>query len=141
MTCQLFEKQLSPYLDGELPAARAARLEAHLRTCPHCQAELRAMRGISHHIRGAGAQVSASPDFDQRVLRSVGYYQVTGPRKKRRAARRPMTLVVLLLAALLGILRHYLSAPPAPPVRAPQPAAAYAPAGQGAPVSADGDRR
>jgi len=47
MTCRVHEDELSAYLDGELPAARRARLEAHLRVCPHCQGELQELSGIS----------------------------------------------------------------------------------------------
>lgn len=140
MTCRLFEKQLSSYLDGELPAARAARLEAHLRACPHCQAELDAMGGIAQHIRAASSSVEVSHDFDQRVLRTMGYWQVTGRRYGQATMLRPLLVVATILLALLGVIRHFLSEPVRMP--APQPVRpVVAPASPGGPVLPDGERR
>jgi len=142
VTCQLFEEQLSPYVDGELQAARVARLEAHLKTCPHCQAELRAMRGISAHIRAASTELHVSQDFDQRVLRTVGYLEVTGRIRNQRSFLRPLVLVAMMLLALLGMIRYYLWRPPPVPVPMPQGAAAVAPAApQNLPVPAPDTRR
>jgi len=142
VTCRLYEKQLSLYLDGELPAARAARLEAHLRLCPHCRGELKAMIGIADHIRAASTGLEVSHDFDQRVLRAVGYWEVTGRRVARpRSLLRPLFFVAVVLLALLGIIWHYLAPPPS---RQPQPAAAQiapAPAVPGTPVTPPGRRQ
>ena len=122
MICRLYERQLSEYLDGELPVTRAKRLEAHLRVCPHCRGELNAIIGIADHVRAASRGVQVSRDFDQRVLRAVGYYQVTGRHvAPRRSLVRPAVGVAVALAALLGLIWHYLAPPPTPQ---PQPAAA-----------------
>ena len=140
MTCRLFETELSSYLDGELAAARKARLEAHLQVCPHCRAELEAMSGIGSYIRAALGEVDVSHDFDHRVLRTVGYLQVTG-RRKHRTLTKPLVVVAMSLLALLGLIRHFLSQPVGPPLPAPQPAAVVAPASPGVPVAPDRDRR
>jgi len=143
VTCRLFENQLSPYLDGELAATRAARLEAHLRVCPHCQAELSAMRQVSSHIQAISGEVQPSRDFDRRVLRAVGYYHVTGRQtRRRRRLARPLAAVIVMLLGLLTLARHYLSPPPAQPLTpAPQSAAVVVPASPGLPLPADRDRR
>jgi anti-sigma factor RsiW len=142
VTCQLFEEQLSSYLDGELQAARAVRLEAHLKTCPHCQAELRAMRGISAHIRAASTELQVSQDFDQRVLRTVGYLEVTGRIRKQRSFLRPLVVAMVTLLSLLGTVRYYLQRPAPVPVPVPQSAAAVAPAApQSAPLPLPDSRR
>ena len=143
MTCRLFESQLSPYLDGELAATRVARLEAHLRVCPHCQAELSAMRQVGSHIQAISGEVQPSRDFDHRVLRAVGYYQVTGRQTgRRRRLARPLAAVIVMLLGLLTLARHYLAPPPAQPLTpAPQSAAVVAPASPGLPLTADRDRR
>lgn len=138
MTCQLYEQQLSSYLDGELPAARAARLEAHLEVCERCRAELTAMRSIAQHIRAASGEVKVSNDFDQRVLRAVGYYSITRGRAKRKVRAGPLAVAAVILLTLLGLIRHFLWEPFRPPVRSPQPAAAgVAPAAVGAPLALD----
>ena len=127
MTCQLYEEQLSSYVDGELPAARVARLEAHLKVCPHCQAEVQDMRGISAYIRAASTELQVSQDFDQRVLRTVGYLEVTGRIRNHRSFLRPLVMVAVVLLAMLATVQHYLSGPPPMPVPMPQGAAAVAP--------------
>lgn len=143
MTCQLFEEQLSSYVDGELPAARVARLEAHLKVCPHCQAELQDMRGISAYIRAASAELHVSQDFDQRVLRTVGYLEVTGRIRNQRSFLRPLVLVAMMLLAMLAMIRYYLWRPPPVPMPMPQGAAAVAPAApqNAPPLAPDTQRR
>lgn len=133
MICRLYHKQLSLYLDGELPATRARRLEAHLRVCQQCQSELHAIMGISHHIREASEQIQVSRDFDQRVLRAVGYWQVTGRQTVRsRSYLRPLLTLMLALLALLGLVRWFFWEPlPGP---APQRQPALAGAGPAAPA-------
>ena len=140
-SCRLYQKQLSSYLDGELEATRSARVEAHLRTCPHCRAELDALSGIGHRIRAASRGVRVSTDFDQRVLHSVGYWQVTGRPVQQRTLTKPLLAVAIALLAVLGLIWSYLteSAPPMEPV--PQtPAAAVAPAPPITPASPDARR-
>jgi len=125
VTCRLYQKDLSSYLDGELPAARAARLEAHLRTCPHCREELDELSGIARHIRAASTHLEVSCDFDQRVLRSVGYWRVKGRQTRQRTLTKPLTIIAAILLGLLGLVRHFFAEPPVPE---PQPAAVVAPA-------------
>ena len=142
MTCRSFQKDLSSYLDGELPGARAARLEAHLRVCHHCQQEMAALRGINDHIRAASRHLRVSQDFDQRVLRAVGYYRVTTMRRERRPLVKPLVVLALILLALFGLIKQYFSRNLSLPVRAPQPAVGgYAPAPHAAPTLPGRDRR
>jgi anti-sigma factor RsiW len=118
-TCQLYEEQLSSYMDGELGAARAARVEAHLRTCPHCREELEALSGIGHHVRSASSDLRVSTDFDRRVLHSFGYWRVTGRPVHHRPLLRPLVAIAMVLLAMLGLIRHYFSEP----FRLPRPVA------------------
>ena len=142
MTCRSFQKDLSSYLDGELPGARSARLEAHLRVCHHCQKEMAALRGINDHIRAASRHLRVSQDFDQRVLRTVGYYRVTTARRERRPLTKPLVVLALILLALFGLIRQYLTRNLPLPVRAPQPAVGgYAPAPHAVPTLPGPERR
>ena len=122
----LFEKQLSSYLDGELAADRTRRLEAHLRRCPHCRAELHAMSGIADYVRAASREVEVSEDFDRRVLRAVGYWKVTGRPLPEPKLLKPLLIVAGVLLAMMALVRYYLSRPYYPPT--PQPAPVVAPA-------------
>jgi anti-sigma factor RsiW len=139
--CRVYEEQLSAYLDGELPAARAARLEAHLRVCPHCRGELNALIGIAEHIRAASRQLEVSQEFDQRVLRAVGYLRVTGCQQvRRRSLVRPVVGLIAAMLALLGMAWHLLTRPPAPRP-APEPALVAPAAVPSAPPIAPPERR
>ncbi len=143
MISKLYEKELSAYLDGELTAAQAARLEAHLRVCPHCQGELQELSGISTYIRAASQGLRVSQDFDRRVLRTVATYQLAGRvQRSRRSLLRPLIVAGIALLGLLGALEHFLTRPPlAPPLPRTQPsAAAVAPAAPG-PMGTDGGDR
>ena len=51
MTHPAVEAQLDAYLDGELAAADAAELEAHLRACPECSRLERRRRAVSAAVR------------------------------------------------------------------------------------------
>ena len=115
MTCCLYEEQLSSYLDGELPGVRAARLEAHLKVCPHCQAELDALGGIASRLRAASTSLRVSHDFDRRVLRACGYYQVTGWTRPTKSYLRPLVLAALCLMAMLAAVWQCFTRPFEPP--------------------------
>lgn len=130
MICRLYQKQLSAYLDGELAATRAARLEAHLRVCPHCRGELNSMLGIADHVKAASRGLQVSQDFDQRVLRAVGYLRTGREQVAQRSFLRPLLVTLAALAALAGMTWHYLWRPPIPE---PQPSAAVVAPAMGSP--------
>jgi anti-sigma factor RsiW len=140
-TCQLYEEQLSSYIDGELGAVRTAHMEAHLRTCPHCRDEMEALSGIGHHVRSASSDLQVSTDFDRRVLHSFGYWRVTGRPVYQRALLKPLVVMAMVLLAMLGLIRHYFSEPFRLPNPAPQPSAPLvAPISPGATAAPDRDR-
>ena len=56
--------RLDAYHDGELSPAERSGVEAHLRDCPSCAAEVAAMRGIS----GAVADAAPPDPSDERLL-------------------------------------------------------------------------
>ncbi|XXF79433.1 zf-HC2 domain-containing protein [Myxococcaceae bacterium GXIMD 01537] len=49
MSCT-FEDDLTAYVDGELPAARRAQVEAHLATCADCHATEALLRGTLEQL-------------------------------------------------------------------------------------------
>lgn len=55
-----YSKQLGPYLDGELDAGRRTVLEAHLRDCGDCDAELSELRGLSRLFAAAAGPFLSS---------------------------------------------------------------------------------
>jgi hypothetical protein len=48
-----FKDKLIPYADGELDAAQAAELEAHIEQCAECRAELQSIRSLFSALRNA----------------------------------------------------------------------------------------
>jgi anti-sigma factor RsiW len=50
MNCQSFSDDLTAYLDGELPLARAEEISAHLRDCGPCSEELRELRRAGEFV-------------------------------------------------------------------------------------------
>ena len=51
MSCAEFAADLSAWIDRELPAARAAALEAHVAACAACGAQLQALRRADGELR------------------------------------------------------------------------------------------
>jgi anti-sigma factor RsiW len=98
MACEPWQFQLDAYLDGELTAEPMRALEAHLRTCPACTADVLARVQLKRAIKTAGTRFTPSPEFRSKT-------------HKRIAAKRPRMwsfgwataagLVVLLLAGWL----------------------------------------
>lgn len=61
---------LWPYLDGELPAARARAVAGHVRVCPACGARALRLRAMLETCRTAGCQ-KLPPDVRARARARV----------------------------------------------------------------------
>ena len=71
MTCDTWTGKFDAYLDGELPAAEMAALDAHLRTCTNCAAQALARVQMKLALKSAGKRFIPSPDFRARMLKSI----------------------------------------------------------------------
>ena len=69
MTHQEAEVLVHAMLDGELDAGHARDLEAHLASCPRCNAQLTASRNLRQAIAEAAARMSLSSQFRRRANR------------------------------------------------------------------------
>lgn len=102
------------------------------------------MIGIADHIRAASEQLEVSHDFDQRVLRAVGYWEVTGRRVTRpQSLLRPLVLLAIALLAMMALIWRFLASPASPPASRPRPAPAQmapAPAPPGSPAASPSRR-
>lgn len=93
------EALLSPYLDSQVTGAARADIEAHLASCPTCQATLEAYQAIDRRVsrlRGRGPSIPVAPDV-MRILR--GGKPVAASRPRRRAWLLAPLLVLLIVAA------------------------------------------
>lgn len=60
--CRQMRRQLSAFHDGELPVGEQIALQAHLRECPECAAEVREMDDLGACLRAGALTAEVSPD-------------------------------------------------------------------------------
>jgi anti-sigma factor RsiW len=63
--------KLDTYLDGELPADEMRDLDAHLRSCPPCAADVLKRLQLKRAVHSAGMRYRPSADFREGVRKSV----------------------------------------------------------------------
>ena len=72
MACAGSETLIHAYLDGELDLMRTLEIEAHLRECAVCAADLRSGRALRAKIREGEMYYRPSPGFEARLRGSLG---------------------------------------------------------------------
>jgi hypothetical protein len=60
--CRQMRRQLSAFHDGELPVGEQIALQAHLRECPDCAAEVRELDDLAACVRAGALSAEVSPD-------------------------------------------------------------------------------
>lgn len=78
--CGEDRKALAAYLDGELPAEQARRLQEHLRGCPECAAEVAAMVAMRRAIKPAATRFAPSAEFRRKVQGQIATKRSVGSR-------------------------------------------------------------
>jgi anti-sigma factor (TIGR02949 family) len=71
MDCQEAKLLLEAHIDGELDAASAARVAAHLAECEQCRAEQRVLTGLKAALKQQGKQYAAPAHLRQRIVDSL----------------------------------------------------------------------
>jgi len=82
MRCSSFEPLLDAYVDGELSAARRARIASHAESCANCAALLTELRVIDGLLL-APRELQPAPNFTFKVMADVR--SVAAPRAHRSA--------------------------------------------------------
>lgn len=76
MTCKELDERLDEWLDGTLPAAERAELEAHLASCPSCREDERRTRLLLAHAAALPRSLSPArdlwPGVERRIARAGG---------------------------------------------------------------------
>jgi anti-sigma factor RsiW len=75
--------ELTAYLDGALPAADAAAIEAHLAACPACREERDRLASAIALLERLPAPPDASPGFEQRFYARLAAEQAKGGAPRR----------------------------------------------------------
>jgi predicted anti-sigma-YlaC factor YlaD len=71
MTCQELDARLDDWIDGELPPAAAAEVEAHLASCALCQERERRLRQVLAHAASLPRSVTPPRDLWPGIARRV----------------------------------------------------------------------
>ena len=71
MTCQELDERLDEWVDGELPEAAAAEVEAHLASCALCQERERRLRQVLAHAASLPRSVTPPRDLWPGIARRV----------------------------------------------------------------------
>lgn len=95
-----FTAKLDTYLDGELPAAEMKALDAHVRSCPSCAADVLSRLQLKRGLHFAGKRYSPSSEFRQSIQRQIA----ARPRRSFARVWVPVaaTIAVLFVAGLVA---------------------------------------
>jgi len=66
-----YTTKLATYLDGELPPDEMKAVDAHVRTCPSCAADLLGQVQLKRALQSAGRRYTPSSEFRIRVRRQI----------------------------------------------------------------------
>lgn len=86
MNCDEIRPLLEANADGELDLVRQLELEAHLRSCPGCARQAKAVEARRGALRDLAPRFTAPPQFRERIRALVRAEEAPAP---RRAAPRP----------------------------------------------------
>ncbi len=69
-TCEELQRELSAYLDGVLPAEKAARLAQHLERCAPCRTRYDSEKAVVARLKKV-REPPVPPELRRRILRDL----------------------------------------------------------------------
>jgi anti-sigma factor RsiW len=113
MTCELYDRKLALYVEGDLPQQEAPRLEHHLQECPRCRKYRRSLEESQRELKALAAEPiddTALAAVRERVLAVV-----TRPAASPRSMpTRGWALAAGLAVVALGLAFVWRTRPTAP---------------------------
>ena len=100
--------KLETYLDGELSADEMRDLDAHLRACPSCAADVLNRLQIKRAVHSAGKRYSPSPDFRERIRKSIATKPRRLPMRLWLSAAASVALLVIAGFVALSVRQQHL---------------------------------
>jgi anti-sigma factor RsiW len=71
VSCELTQRYVPGYLDGELDLARTIEMEAHLKGCPACARELESLKALRAGLQRSSLAYAAPAALRQRIQSSL----------------------------------------------------------------------
>ena len=84
MNCQQTQELMSAYLDAELDASAALRLQEHLDGCDGCRAAMTELEALQGRIAAQASQYQAPPHLRHRIRAALAAQRPTPPRPAKR---------------------------------------------------------
>ena len=101
MNCEEERAQLDTYLDGELPSGKMHDLDAHVRNCPACAADVLARVQLKRSVKAAASErFGPSAAFRAKIQKQIA----ARPRRNWRFGWVPAAVFAVLLVAGAGSL-------------------------------------
>src|SRR5450755_637406 len=100
--------KLDTYLDGELSADEMRGLDAHLRSCPSCAADVLAKLQVKRAIHSAGKRYRPSPEFRERMRRSIAKKPQRSPIRMWLSAAAAVSLLLVAAVVTLSVRQQHL---------------------------------
>jgi hypothetical protein len=105
----LEQEELMAYLDGELPASRAAAASDHLESCAECRDLAADLQSVSRRLMAWQVEPSGTPDMEE--INAALDERATKPKKPRSALggwrnwfRNPLTLRLMMSGSLAAVV-------------------------------------
>jgi anti-sigma factor RsiW len=71
MVCESWKERLGTYVDGELPEGELRTLDAHVRKCPSCSADVLSRVQLKRAIHLSGKHFTPSAEFRKRMRQNI----------------------------------------------------------------------
>jgi anti-sigma factor RsiW len=71
MSCELTQRYVAGYLDGELDLVRTIEIEAHLKGCPDCAQELESLKALGAALQRSSLAYAAPAGLRDRIQSSL----------------------------------------------------------------------